>query len=60
MYIISEESWFWSQANIGTNGSSFILVAVDPTGYLNFLSLNSLTDQRPNFTSWGCCKDEMS
>lgn len=56
IHYIGKESWFWSQANVGTNGSSIILAAVDPTGYLNFLSLDSFTDQRPNFTSWGHLK----
>lgn len=57
MSILLEESWFWSQAYVVTNCTSAILLAVNPTSYLNFLSLNSLTYQKTNFTAWGCYKD---
>lgn len=57
MTIILEESWFWSQVGIGANCSILILLAMNPTSYLNFQSFNFLTYQKANFTAGGYCKD---
>lgn len=57
MTIILEESWFWSQVGIGANCSILILLAVNPTSYLNIQSFNFLTYQKANFTAGGYCKD---